>query len=92
MSLSIANPQENVPAGAGAGAAAPEPKKQLQVYFGGQGIPWCKGAFTVNTPNCAATQLVEHAALRLPYDRLRNLAVSVALALDLLRQAMLNRT
>jgi hypothetical protein len=64
MSLSIANPQENVPAGAGAGAAAPEPKKQLQVYFGGQGIPWCKGAFTVNTPKCAATQLVEHAALR----------------------------
>lgn len=64
MSLSIANPQENVPAVAGAGAAAPEPKKQLQVYFGGQGTPWCKGAFTVNTPGCAATQLVEHAALR----------------------------
>jgi hypothetical protein len=34
------------------------------VYFGGQGTPWCKGAFTVNTPGCAATQLVEHAALR----------------------------
>ena len=64
MSLSIANPQEKVPAVAGAGAAAPEPKKQLQVYFGGQGTPWCKGAFTVNTPGCAATQLVEHAALR----------------------------
>ena len=61
MSLSIANPQENVAAGA---AALTEPKKQLQVYFGGQGIPWCKGAFTVNTPKCAATQLVEHAALR----------------------------
>ena len=65
MSLSIANPQENVaaPAAAPAGAVA-EPKKQLQVYFGGQGIPWCKGAFTVNTPKCAATQLVEHATLR----------------------------
>ena len=62
MSLSIANPQENVPAVAG--AAAPGPKKQLQVYFGGQGTPWCKGAFTVNTPKCAATQLVEHATLR----------------------------
>ena len=34
------------------------------MYFGGQGTPWCKGAFTVNTPGCAATQLVEHAALR----------------------------
>lgn len=41
---------------------------------------------------CAGPDGVEHAALRLPYDRLRNLAVSVALALDLLRQAMLNRT
>lgn len=61
MSLSIANPQENVAAVAGAVAG---PKKQLQVYFGGQGTPWCKGAFTVNTPKCAATQLVEHAALR----------------------------
>jgi len=62
MSLSIANPQENT--GAPAGAVVPGPKKQLQVYFGGQGTPWCKGAFTVNTPKCAATQLVEHAALR----------------------------
>jgi PncC family amidohydrolase len=41
---------------------------------------------------CAGPGGVDHTALRLPYDRLRNLSVSVALTLDLLRQAMLKRT
>ncbi len=41
---------------------------------------------------CAGPSGTEHSCVRLPYDRLRNLSVSVALALDLLRQALLRQT
>jgi nicotinamide-nucleotide amidase len=41
---------------------------------------------------CAGPDGTLHEQVRLPYDRLRNLAVSVALALDLLRQGLLRTT
>lgn len=41
-------------------------QKQLKVYFGDavKGISLCEGSFSVNTPNCEATQLYEQASLR----------------------------
>ena len=68
------------------GPGHPPPHRAVPpIWVRAPGSPGCPGP-------SAGPGGVDHTALRLPYDRLRNLSVSVALTLDLLRQAMLKRT
>ena len=59
------NPSQQQDAAGGEQPVTAKPKKQIKVFMQRDDDKrWCKSDFTVNTPDCAATQLVEHAALR----------------------------